>query len=109
MLQFANPLEQANIMQFEPKVTPDENVSFKPGIDAKHTRPAPYGECDQPGIPSAVLEQISQHAPMEFISLPGGKLWQMFEYPLDVRLIHTDGRPHLKNPDPTFNGASTAR
>jgi hypothetical protein len=108
MLQFAYPLEEATIRQFDPKVTPEEKVAFKPGIDAKYTRPAPYGECDQAGVPSAALEQISQHAPMELISLPGGKLWQMFEYPLDVRLIHTDGRPHLKDPDPTFNGDSTA-
>jgi hypothetical protein len=108
MLQFAYPLEEATIRQFDSKVTPEEKISFKPGLAAKYTRPAPYGECDQAGTPSTALEQISQHAPMELISLPGGKLWQMFEYPMDVRLIHTDGRPHLKDPDPTFNGDSTA-
>jgi hypothetical protein len=30
------------------------------------------------------------------------------EYPLAVRMIHTDGRAHEKDPDPTFNGDSTA-
>src|SRR6185295_5730745 len=51
MLQFAYPLEDATIRQFDPKVTPEENVSFKPGIDAKYRKPAPYGECDQAGVP----------------------------------------------------------
>src|SRR5215468_2610826 len=32
MLQFAYPLEEATIRQFDPKVTPEEKVSFKPGI-----------------------------------------------------------------------------
>jgi hypothetical protein len=53
------------------------------------------------------LEQINQHAPMELIQLPG-KLWMMFEYPMDIRLVHTDGRAHPKDPDPSFNGDSTA-
>src|SRR5678816_3439136 len=58
MLQFAYPLEEATIRQFDPKVTPEEKVSCKPGLDAKYTKPARYGECDQPGIPSAALEHI---------------------------------------------------
>ncbi len=32
----------------------------------------------------------------------------MVEYPMDFRIIHTDGRPHPKDPDPTFNGNSVA-
>src|SRR6476659_4205706 len=94
MLQFAYPLEEATIRQFDPKVTPEEKVAFKPGLDAKYTKPARYGECDQPGIPSAALEQISQHAPMELMSLPGGScgrclntLWTFVSYTLmDVRI-----------------------
>jgi hypothetical protein len=107
MLQFAYPLEDAAIRQFDPKATPEERPSFKPGLAAKYTKQAPYGDCDQPGTPSAALEQISQHAPMELIQQPG-KLWMLFEYPMDVRQIHTDGRPHPKDPDPSFNGDSTA-
>ena len=32
----------------------------------------------------------------------------LVEYPLDVRMIYIDGRPHHKDPDPTFNGDTTA-
>src|SRR5712675_1069063 len=60
MLQFAYPLEDAALRQFDPKVTPEEKISFKPGIDAKYRKPIPYGECDQAGTPSTALEQISQ-------------------------------------------------
>ena len=37
-----------------------------------------------------------------------GRLVMMVEYPMDFRIIHTDGRPHQKDPDPTFNGDSVA-
>jgi len=30
----------------------------------------------------------------------------LYEYPLDVRMIYTNGRAHPKDPDPTFNGDS---
>ena len=36
------------------------------------------------------------------------RLVMMVEYPMDFRIIHTDGRPHQKDPDPTFNGDSVA-
>jgi len=110
MLQFAYPVDPAIIRQFDPAVTPEERLVFKPGLPAKYRRPPSQtaaGECDQPGTPSTVLEQINQHAPMELIQLPG-KLWMMFEYPMDIRLVHTDGRAHPKDPDPSFNGDSTA-
>ena len=61
MLQVAYPVDRAAFQQFDPQVTPEEKPSFKPGIDPKYTRPNPYGMCDQPGTPSATLEQISQH------------------------------------------------
>jgi hypothetical protein len=107
MLQVAYPLDDSAFRQFDGKATPEEKPQLKPGLPAKYTKPAPYGECDQAGTPSAALEQISQHAPMELISQPG-KLWMMFEYPMDVRLIHTDGAPHPKDADPSFNGDSRA-
>jgi len=105
MLQVAYPLDDRAFRQFDGKATPEEKPQLKPGLPAKYTKPAPYGECDQPGTPSAALEQISQHAPMELISQPG-KVWMMFEYPMDVRLIHADGSQHPKDPDPSFNGDS---
>ena len=107
MLQVAYPVDPAVFRQFDAKVTPEEQPSFKPGIAAKYTRPNPYGICDQAGTPSTTLEQISQHAPMELIQT-AGRLAILYEYPLDVRMIYTNGRAHPKDPDPTFKGDSTA-
>jgi hypothetical protein len=107
MLQVAYPVDPAVFRQFDAKVTPEEPPSFKPGMAAKYTRPNPYGICDQAGTPSTTLEQISQHAPMELVHTPG-RLAMLYEYPLDVRMIYTNGRAHPKDSDPTFNGDSVA-
>jgi hypothetical protein len=107
MLQVAYPVDPTIFRQFDAKVTPEEPPSFEPGLAAKYTRPNPYGICDQAGTPSTTLEQMSQHAPMELIQTPG-RLVILDEYPLDVRMIYTNGRAHPKDPDPTFNGDSAA-
>jgi hypothetical protein len=107
MLQGAYPVDPRAMRQFDPRETPEVAPSFKPGLAEKYTRAVPYGRCDQAGTPSATLEQIIQHAPMELIQTPE-KLAIMYEYPLDVRMIYTNGRVHPKDPDPTFNGDSTA-
>ena len=105
MLQAAYPVDPAVFNQYDAKVTPELRPSYKPGVDAKYTRPNDYGVCDQPGTPSVTLEQISQHAPMELIETPQ-RLVMLYEYPLNVRMIYTNGRVHPKDPDPTFNGDS---
>ena len=107
MLQVAYPVDPVVFRQFDAKASPEEPPSFKPGLAAKYTRPLPYGICDQPGTPSATLEQISQHAPMELVQSPG-RLVVLNEYPLDVRMIYLNGCAHPKDPDPTFNGDSAA-
>jgi hypothetical protein len=107
MLQFAYSVDPRALRQFDPDQTPEPLPAFKPGLDEKYTRPVPYGECDQPGTPSTTLEQIIQHAPMELLQTPE-RLAILYEYPLDVRMIYTNGRVHPKDPDPTFNGDSTA-
>src|SRR5690242_18398103 len=104
MLQFAYPIDPVIIRQFDPEKTPEERPAFKPGLPAKYRRPpspTAAGECDQPGTPSTALEQINQHAPMQLVQIPG-KLWMFFEYPMDIRLVRTDGSPHPKDPDPSF-------
>ncbi len=106
MLQFAYPLDLSALRQFDPKATPEGPPVFKPGMEAKYKRPVPYGDCDQAGTPSTVLEQDSQHAPMELIGSPQ-RLVMLFEYPLDVRMVYFN-REHPKDPDPTFNGDTTA-
>jgi len=106
MLQAAYPLDRNAFRQFDPKATPEEKPSYKPGMEKLNARPFPYGDCDQPGTPGATLQQISQHAPMELISTPQ-RVVMLDEYPLDVRMIYLN-RPHPKDPDPTFNGDSAA-
>jgi len=109
MLQVAYPVPVDAFFHFDRDK--EKPPVFKPGAEATARRPSniPPGECGQAGVPNTLLEQAGQHAPFEFIHLPGGKLWQMFEYPMNVRLIHADGRPHLKNPDPSYNGDAVTR
>jgi len=108
MLQFAYPVDAALIRQFDPAVTPELQPVFKPGLDPKYRRGGvDSGECEQAGTPNATLTQINQHAPMEMIETPA-RLTMLYEYPLDVRMIYMNGRQHPKDPDPTFNGDSTA-
>ena len=106
MLQFAYPLDPAALRQFDPKVTPEERPSFKPGLDPKYRSRGSYGECDQAGTPTTTLEQEGQHAPMELIATPQ-RLVMLYEYPLDVRMVYFN-REHPKDPDPTFNGDTKA-
>ena len=107
MLQAAYPLDRAAFRQFDPKLTPEENPSYKPGMKTQNARPYPYGGCDQAGTPGTTLQQRSQHAPMELIATPS-RVVMLDEYPLDVRMIYMN-RPHPKDPDPTFNGDSSAQ
>jgi hypothetical protein len=93
--------------QFDPAVTPEEPPSFKAGMAEKYKSPVPYGTCDQAGTPSAITMQANQHAPIELVGSPQ-RLIVLTEYPLDVRMIYLNGRQHPKDPDPTFNGDSTA-
>jgi len=106
MLQVAYPVARAVYQQFDPKATPEEKPVFKAGVDSKYTRKNPYGVCDQPGTPSDTLEQISQHAPLELIETPQ-RLVFLYEYPLNVRMVYMN-RKHEQDPDPTFNGDTTA-
>jgi hypothetical protein len=106
MLQGAYPLDRNAIRQFDPKATPEEKPSYKPGVKATYARPYPYGGCDQAGTPGTTLQQSSQHAPMELIQTLA-RVVMLDEYPLDVRMIYMN-REHPKDPDPTFNGDSAA-
>jgi hypothetical protein len=108
MLDSATPgnVDPLAFRQFDPKVTPEEKLSWKPGMEAKYMSPVPYGICDQAGTPSAWTMQDNQHAPLELISSPS-RVVLLTEYPLDVRMIYMN-RPHPKDPDPTFNGDSSA-
>lgn len=105
MLEAAYPVGQDVMRQFDPKVTPEEKPVFKPGMYDKYKSPVPYGTCDQAGTPTSITIQANQHGPIVFIQTPGVLVF-LAEYPLTVRMIPTDGRPHTKDPDPTFSGDS---
>src|SRR5690242_10001698 len=97
--------------QFDPKVVQEEPPVFKPGMEAKYRGKGGLINfadlCGWAGVPSAILMQITQNWPMQLIQTTG-QLVQLIEFPRDIRVIHTDGRPHHKDPDPTFNGDSVA-
>ncbi len=107
MLQGAYPVDPDAMSQFDAKQAAEPPPVFKQGVPAKYTRTVAYGDCDQAGTPSVMLEQLVQHAPLEIMQT-AGKIALMYEYPLDVRMIYTNGRQHPKDPDPTFNGDSAA-
>ena len=106
MLQVAYPVDPAAFFHFDPKVTPEEPPSFNAGVEKYRHSVADPGECDQAGTPTTTLEQLGQHAPMELIQSPG-RLVLLYEYPLDVRMVYMN-RQHPTDPDPTFNGDTTA-
>jgi hypothetical protein len=56
--------------------------------------------CTPMGVPG--LWMFSEF-PFQFVQLPG-VLVQLIETNNAWRLVHTDGRPHQKDPDPSFNG-----
>jgi hypothetical protein len=106
MLQGSYPVDADTMSQYDSKQVPEQAPVFKQGVATKYTRAVPYGNCDQAGTPSVMLEQFVQHAPLEIMETPG-KIALMYEYPLDVRMIYTN-RKHPTDPDPTFNGDSAA-
>jgi len=102
----ASPGVEAARSQLDPKAPPEERPSFRPGVAAKYMRkPAAaneYGTCAQAGTP---LTGGNFTFPIQLIQAPG--LFVLLdEYPLDYRVIRTDGRSHPKDPDPSFNGNS---
>jgi hypothetical protein len=107
----ANPNVIAARRQFDPKVTPEAPPSFKAGMAAKYmAKPAPlkdFGGCAQAGTPTTLLSENGLTWPMQIVQTPG-LLVMLIEYPMDYRVIRTDGRPHQKDPDPSFNGDSVA-
>lgn len=106
-VQRAYPIDPEARRQYDPKVTPEEKPVLKPGAQEKYKRPRLYGECVIPGTPGTILQENTLTWPIQLIQTPG-RLVLMIEYPMDFRVIHTDGRPHPKDPDPTFNGNSVA-
>jgi len=106
-IQSAYPIDRQAKRQFDPEVTPEGKPDFIPGVQEKLKKPIPYGQCVIPSTPGTLLQENSLTWPIQLVE-GQGRIVMMIEYPMDFRIIHTDGRPHPKDPDPTFNGNSVA-
>ena len=99
-------------LQFDPKVTPEEKPPYQPWaaervkklstVDAEILRPSV--NCMPRGVPGMF---ITNPYPIELV-LTKTELIQLNELNNNFRIIPTDGRPHSKDPDPTFNGEGVA-
>jgi len=106
-------VDPAAIRQFDPKVTPEEPPAFKPAALARIKSMTPTElelskssvNCMPRGVPAIWLQNpystVQVHKP--------DMLVQLYEVLNNWRLIHLDGRPLPKNPEPFFHGNSTAR
>ena len=122
----------AEVRAFDPKVTPEEKPSFQPwaaekvkqigrgpdavslsklskeqqlaAIDAEIIRLE--RNCMPHGVPAIVLTG-AMHG-MQLAATPG-LLVELTELNHDYRVIPTDGRAHMKDPDPLFNGDEVGR
>jgi len=98
--------------QFDPKVTPEEKPPFQPWAAAKIKSMTPVDfelgrasvNCMPRGTPSMFL---MNPYPTKLVQTRD-ELIQLNELNSNFRAIHTDGRAHTKNPDPTFNGDASA-
>lgn len=94
---------------FDPKATPEEKPSLQPSViakikslgDALRIQGGP--KCEPEGVPGMFLMSPPRPWPIQLVQTPG-QLVQLVEFGNNFRVVPTDGRPHEKNPDPTFNG-----
>jgi len=91
--------------QYDPKKTPQEPPVFRPETKDKYQYPTPNGTCPPGGTPTSITTQATEHGPIEIIHLPG-VVWILTEFPQTIRRIPTDGSPHPRDPDVSFNGDS---
>jgi len=101
------------IRQFDPAVTPEEPPRFQAWAAAKIKAMTPTElelskssvNCLPRGVPAIWLQNpyttLMVHKP--------GTLVQLYEVLNNWRVIHLDGRPLPKDPEPFFHGNSTAR
>ena len=107
MLQGGYQIDNSITGQFDAKATPQERAVFTPEGEKYKNPPFPYGSCPLGATPISIVMQQSEHGPMELIQLPG-RVWILSEFPHTTRHVFTDGRPHSKDPDPSFSGESIA-
>jgi hypothetical protein len=96
-------------LMFDPKVTPEEKLPLRPEALAKvkalgdELRVQGGSTCDPQGVPGMFLMSPPRPWPTQLVQTPK-ELVQLLEYGNNFRVVPLDGRPHEKNPDPTYNG-----
>jgi hypothetical protein len=105
-------VDPAAMGTFDPKVTPEEKPAFQPWALAKIKAMTPTElelskssvNCLPRGVPAIWLQNpyttLIVHKP--------GLMVQLYEVLNNWRIIHLDGRPLPKDPEPFFHGNSTA-
>jgi hypothetical protein len=101
------------LRQFDANVTPEEQPSFQPWAldkvknmtDAEKELAKLSVNCIPRGMPAIWL---SNTYAMQFVQTPG-VLVHLIELLNNFRVIHTDGRPLPKYPEPLFHGNSSGR
>jgi hypothetical protein len=106
-------VDPAAVRQFDPKATPEAPPAFQPWALAKIKSMTPTElelskssvNCMPRGLPAIWLQNpystVMVHTPKQLV--------QLYEVLNNWRLIHLDGRPLPKDPEPFFHGNSTAR
>jgi len=108
-----DPVDHDAKLQFDPNVTPEEKPSLQPWALAKIRSMSPSDPsdialqeevaCDPEGVPGMFLMSPPHPGPIQLVQTPG-QLVQLQEFRNNFRVVPLDGRPHLKNPDPTYTG-----
>ena len=106
-------VDPAATRQFDPKVTPEERPSFQPSalekIKSMTSTELELSKssvnCMPRGVPAIWLQNpystMMVHKPDVLV--------QLYEVLNNFRVIHLDGRPLPKYPEPLFHGNSSAR
>ena len=108
-LDLANNVDPDARRQFDPKLTPEEKPSLQPWVSAKikslgDALRIPGGpNCEPEGVPGMFLMSPPRPWPIQLVQTPG-QIVQLVEYGNNFRVVPTDGRPHEKNPESTYNG-----
>jgi hypothetical protein len=107
------PFDPAALRQFDARVTPEAPPVFLPAAEARmKAASATQRElsklsvnCIPRGLPAIWL---SNTYATQLIQTPG-MLVQLIEVLNNFRIIHTDGRPHPKYPEPLYHGNPSAK
>lgn len=106
-------VDPAALPQFDAKVTPEDRPAFQPWALARIKAMTPTElelskssvNCLPRGVPAIWL----QNPYTTFILHKPGVMAQLYEVLNNWRVIHLDGRPLPKDPEPFFHGNSAAR